>query len=386
MVVALGSRRAAQAVASVAQILRAESRVVGGESKVPRDFLDRLLSRCLPGARGRQPSRRLANILEKVKSDAAPLQPPLLGETVHLLKNWGKSGYLRLLSSRSGGSLSLLALDPRPATQDVFESVHACLLMSGTLHPGEMYVDILGIPGERSIVREYVPNFPPENRLLLASRELSSSYRLRPESYRAYAREIHAICRSIPGNVAVFFPSYDMARQVGEFLRRFGPNKRFLWERRGQSKAEKEGMLRELETARQDGGRLLMAVQGGSLSEGIDYPGNLLRGVVVAGLSLSPPHLEVEALRSFYSERFGRRKGYEYAYLNPALNRLVQCAGRCIRSAEDVAAVVILDGRILRPFILERLPSTFRPAVPRNIPGRVRRFFLRTRSSNVRCS
>jgi DNA excision repair protein ERCC-2 len=166
-----------------------------------------------------------------------------------------------------------------------------------------------------------------------------------------------------------------MARRVGRIIMGLSPPKTLLWERRGQSKAEKEDILKTLQDRQREAGHLLMAVQGGSLSEGIDYPGNLLRAVIVAGLGLSPPQIEVEALRSFYSSRFGRRKGYEYAYLYPALNRLVQCAGRCIRSEEDVAAVIVLDNRLLRPFYRSRLPEGFSPIPCRDLSRRVRSFF-----------
>lgn len=380
----LGSGKAARSMASIARVLRAESKVVGGESKVPMDFLDRLLSRYSPTSGVRYPSKEVAAILEKARSDLPLCQRSLVDEVAQVLKKWREPDRLRILSPRGGGCLALVALDPRPVTRPVFRGVRAALLMSGTLHPGEMYVDILGIPPERSIMGSYVPDFPSENRLLLASKDLSSSYRERPESYEAYAEEIHGLCSSIPGNVAAFFPSYEMAHRVGEGLRALGPPKTLLWERRGQSKAQKEDILRALELGREDGGYLLMAVQGGSLSEGIDYPGDLLRGVIVAGLALNPPQLDVEALRSYYSNLFGRRKAYDYAYLYPALNRMVQCAGRCIRSPEDVGAVVILDRRLLRPFYRSRLPHGFRPTAAEDLAGRVRSFFYGSQHLAIR--
>ncbi len=379
----LRSGSAAAAMASLARALRSESRVVGGDSRVPVDFLDRLLTRYVPGYGGGHPSKKLARTLHHVVDELPVGERLLMEEVLDLLRKWRRPDFLRVLSPNDGGTLSLVSLDPRPATRKVFEGIHAALLMSGTLHPGEMYVEILGIRAERSMVRSYLPDFPPENRLLVASRNLSSSYKERPESFVSYAREIQALCRAIPGNVAAFFPSYEMAREVGRILQRIGPPKAMVWERRGQTKAEKEGILMTLELGRETGGRLMMGVQGASLSEGIDYPGNLLRAVIVAGLALNPPQIEVQALRSFYSRRFGRRKGYEYAYLYPALNRLVQCGGRCIRGPEDVAAVVVLDNRLLRPFYSSRLPRGFHPAAPRDLVGSVRSFFYERQPPKV---
>lgn len=367
-------RKAARALRAVAGVLAAEARFVGGDSKVPPDFLDRFLARALPGGRGRPPSRRLLRLLEAVDRVAEGDAQRAVREVGDLLRGWGEPGVLRLLSRQGGGALVLRALDPRPATAPVLRRVAAALLMSGTLYPGEMYVDLLGLPDERVRVRSYRPDFPPDHRLLVVSRHLSLAYKLRPGVYGPLAREIDRLARAIPGNAAAFFPSYEVAREVGSLLAA-DPPKPLLWERRGQTKAEKEGLLRRLEAAREGPGSLLLAIQGGSLSEGIDYPGNLLRAVLVVGLALRPPRLEAEALRAHYARLFGRRKGYEYAVLVPALHRLVQCAGRCIRGPEDVAAVVVLDNRLLRPFYRSRLPPGFEPEAPPDLAAAVRSFF-----------
>lgn len=360
---------------SLSEGLRAEARVVGGESRVPAKFLEKLLERHVPGHQPDVAVEDLRSTLRRVEPELPPEIRRIVEEGLHLLNNWQRPDVLRLLSSRGGGALVLRALDPLPATRPVFLRTPASLVMSGTLHPGSMYVDILGIPAWRVSVKSYQPDFPQGNRLLLLSGRTSSSYRERPESYDAYAELIHEMCNIIPGNVAAFFPSYQVTREVGRRLQRLAPRKPLLFERRGQTKGMKEEMLRSLASARENGGWLLMAVQGGSLSEGVDYPGGLLSTVIVGGLALNPPDLEVEALRSFYARRFGRRKAYEYAYLFPALNKLVQSAGRCIRGPEDTGAVVVLDHRLLRPFYRSRLPPGFTPTATDDPGGALKTFF-----------
>ncbi|MEE9163624.1 MAG: ATP-dependent DNA helicase [Thermoplasmata archaeon] len=368
------TKRGAATLAAVSRLLASEAWSVGGDSRVPAEFLDRLLERSSMFSRARSARRALVRHLDRLvprhREDRMRVQ-----EAKALLEGWDEERHLRLLSRRDGGSLLLAALDPQPATREVFRRLHAVLLMSGTLHPGEMYVNLLGLETRRTRIREYLSDFPPQNRLLLATRGLSLSYRKRPGAFGPCAREIARLCRVIPGNVAAFFPSYEVGRRIGEALRAFPLEKRMVREHRGQTKATKEGLVHTLRSRREAGGCLLMAVQGGSLSEGIDYPGNLLQGVIVAGLAMSPPDLRAEALRAFYAERFGRRRGYEYAYLYPAINRAVQCAGRCIRGEEDVAAVVILDSRILRPEVRARLPRTFRPRASWDVANEVRTFF-----------
>ncbi|MFQ5920314.1 MAG: ATP-dependent DNA helicase, partial [Thermoplasmata archaeon] len=309
-------RRDVSGLAAVSRLLATEAHFVGGDSRIPVDFLDRLLERCPPFSRSRDPRgallRRLDRLAPQYREDRIRVR-----EARAFLEGWEREDHLRLLSRGGGGSLLLMALDPQPATREVFRRFHAALLMSGTLHPGEMYVNLLGLEARRTKVREYRSDFPSRNRLLLATRGLSLSYRKRPGAFRPCAREIARLCHEIPGNVAAFFPSYEVGRRIGEALRAFPLAKRLVWERRGQTKAAKESLIRVLRARQRAGGCLLMAVQAGSLSEGIDYPGNLLQGVIVAGLAMSPPDLRVEALRAFYASRFGRRRGYEYAYLYP---------------------------------------------------------------------
>ena len=83
-------------------------------------------------------------------------------EAKAVLEGWDEERHLRLLSRRDGGSLLLAALDPQPATREVFRRLYAVLLMSGTLHPGEMYVNLLGLETRRTRIREYLSVFPPQ--------------------------------------------------------------------------------------------------------------------------------------------------------------------------------------------------------------------------------
>jgi len=240
--------------------------------------------------------------------------------------------------------------------------VHGSVLMSGTLFPAEMYADLLGIHPRRRVIRTYGSPFPRSNRLLLVHPHLTTQYARRSGGmHDRIAREIAAIALGALGNVAAFFPSYE---QLGEAHRRIlgaRLRKRLLIERPEWTKAQRDGALDVLRLARADGGALLLGVQGGSLSEGVDYESNLLAAVVVVGLPLSPPDVEVEALKDYYLRKFGSAKGYDYAYVFPAVNKVLQAAGRPIRSETDRAAIVLLEGRLLEPRYARCLPPDFSP-------------------------
>jgi len=105
----------------------------------------------------------------------------------------------------------------------------------------------------------------------------------------------------------------------------------------------------------------MLAVMGGSLSEGVDYRDNLLSGVLVVGLPLAPPSLEVKALREHYRGKFGALLGDDYSYNYPAVNKVLQAAGRSIRSEQDRSVVVLMEERMKDPRYLKFLPPEMRP-------------------------
>ena len=189
------------------------------------------------------------------------------------------------------------------------------------------------------------------------------------------AREVVAVAAGAPGNVAAFFPSYELLQEAESRIRPAGLRKKLLVEHPTWTKAKRDGALEALRLARRQGGAVLLGVQGGSLSEGVDYEGNLLQAVVVVGLPLSPPNLEVESLKDYYIRKFGPSKGYDYAYVFPAVNKVLQAAGRPIRSERDRAAIVLLEGRLLAPRYQRCLPPEFAPRAS-SAPSREVRVFL----------
>ena len=194
------------------------------------------------------------------------------------------------------------------------------------------------------------------------------------EMHDAIAREIGGIAAAVPGNVAAFFPSYELLGEAHGRLRAARIPKMILVERPDWSKTQRDGALEALRLARTEGGALLLGVQGGSLSEGVDYHDNLLAAVIVVGLPLSPPSVEGEALRDYYARKFGFAKGHDYAVVYPAVNRLLQAAGRAIRSERDRAAIVLLEGRILEPRYARCLPPDFAPARSEGAASEASRF------------
>jgi len=363
-----------------ALIAREDERVVTRE-----EFVDAVEK----GLRGSEYDDVLRMATEAGESLAARGLPTILPDIAEFLRRWRdvKEGILRIAVGGAGGRYSIRLLDPSILSRGVFDAVHASILMSGTLHPPAMYADLLGIPEPRRVLRAYPNPFPEENRRVLVDAKVTTSYDRRgPAMFARIATEILLVDAAVPGNVAAFFPSYETLAAALEGLRRTPGRKPLIVEKQRWTTDERSRALEALQRLHTRGGALLLGVLGGSLSEGVDYAGNLLAAVVIIGLPLSPPSLEVEALRSFYMGKFGAERGDEYAYVYPAVSKVLQAAGRCIRSEQDRAVVVLLESRLLQSRYARCFPADFPLIAASDVANEVRNFFYSPRASAAGCS
>jgi len=269
-------------------------------------------------------------------------------------------GYARILSrerSKEGFIITLhyRCLDPSVITKEVFENCHSAIVMSGTLTPPGMYAQLLGI-SEPNLLQLESP-FPEENRLNLIIPRTSTRFTSRSDAMWSDIAEIlRKAILAIPGNVAVYFPSYAIMERVHLALERSFP-RTIMVEQRAMSKEEKQGFLNRFRGYKKIGA-VLLGVITGNFGEGIDLPGDELQGVIVVGLPLSKPDLETQALISYYDAKF--RRGREYGYIVPAFNKTLQSAGRCIRSSTDKGVIIFLDERYEEPQYLKLFPKEWR--------------------------
>ncbi|MDY6776663.1 MAG: ATP-dependent DNA helicase, partial [Candidatus Nanohaloarchaea archaeon] len=270
------------------------------------------------------------------------------GGISEFLEDWNgpSNGYARILrrkTSRSGNrylQLEYSCLDPQVTSKEVLNDSHASILMSGTLTPVDMYTDLLGLVKDRTRENTYESPFPDENKRNLVVDKVTTKYKERGESeFQKIAWYISKSAEHVPGNVGVFFPSYDLRDDIAEHL---DMDRETFREERDMNKQDKQEMLAELVDVKEEGGAML-GVIGGSFGEGVDYPGKLMNAVFVVGLPLERPDLETKALIDFYDYRFDR--GWDYGYAYPAMNRAMQAAGRAIRSKDDEGVVVYMDER-----------------------------------------
>jgi len=245
--------------------------------------------------------------------------------------------------------LELRNLDGRELTDVVLEGLHSAILMSGTLTPAEVHGQLLAFDTRRMKFREFKSPFPPENRLILVARDVSSRMEERTEqTYRRWREYIEEVLRTNRGNVGVFFTSYELMKKISGL----DTEREVIVENRKTTHGEVIGRL----SGRDD--IALFGVIGGKFSEGVDYPGELLTCAVVVGFPYASWDDRQRALTEYMNAVFPG-KGRLYGYLAPAITRFLQTCGRIHRSKRDRGCVVILDKRVRYPHIRRKLPKYF---------------------------
>ncbi len=282
------------------------------------------------------------------------------------------------LVQRENPMLYFKLLDPSVISAPIFARVHATIMMSGTLCPTEMYADVLGatparIKGKEIVMREYRSPFPEENRQIVVTKELTTKYTERGEEmYMKVAEKIGEVAQYVKGGMAVFFPSYALLKSIAAHLPE-DVSSRALVERRKMNKGEKNRLY---ESLRDTTGGILLAVQGGSFSEGLDYESNTLKAIIVVGVPLSPPTLDVKTIEGYYTGKYGSEKGRLYGYLYPAVTKVLQAAGRGIRSEQDRCIIVLMDYRFAQFPYKNCLPSDYNVTFTDRAEVLCRNFFL----------
>jgi DNA excision repair protein ERCC-2 len=238
------------------------------------------------------------------------------------------------------GRLQITCADAASHLAGRLQALAGAVLFSATLKPFEYHRRLLGLDEAAGACAEVPSPFPPGHRKVLVVPQVSTLYRSRAREAPRIAHFLERVLPRRPGNYLVFFPSFELLEQTRAHLRL--PDFDLRIQPRRASAAQVAELLDALRGRR---GVAVLAVQGGSLAEGIDLPGEDLIGCVVVGPALPPFDLEREQVRRYFDRKYGC--GEAYAYLYPAAARAFQAAGRVIRTPRDRGLLVFLDRRFL---------------------------------------
>ncbi len=265
--------------------------------------------------------------------------------------------------------VGLLCLDPSGWLGPRIRSFAAFVGVSATLSPMAFYRDLLGLDPDRLRIERAVSPFPLENRRILLAPRVSTAWKDRVAHAPRTAALLQECIEAVPGNVAVYFPSFEMLTDLTGRWTLEG--REVLAQRRGMSEADRLAWLDRMGA----GGApvVLAAVLGGIFAEGIDLPPGALRAVLVAGPALPPVGLERDLLKACYDERYG--EGFLYASLVPGLTRVVQAAGRLIRRPDDRGVIVLVGQRFRWRDTAALLPEDWDLELPDDPARAVAAFF-----------
>ncbi len=243
--------------------------------------------------------------------------------------------------------LKLFCVNPAVDLQECLEKGRSAVFFSATLLPIQYYKKLLST-GEDNYAVYATTVFEQSQRFLAVGTDVSSKYtRRNQQEFQRIAAYIYETAKAKTGNYMVFFPSYKMMQQVWEvFQEREGLLEEMdsICQESGMTEEERELFLNHFSGHREKT-LIGFCVMGGIFAEGIDLKGESLIGVLIVGTGLPQISNEREILKQFYDESEGA--GFEYAFRYPGMNKVLQAAGRVIRTGEDRGVILLLDERFL---------------------------------------
>ena len=272
--------------------------------------------------------------------------------------------------------LHLYCVNPSVNLQECLERGNSTVFFSATLLPVNYYKNLLSSKKDNYAV--YADSaFREEQRLLFIGRDVSSLYTRRTiGEFRRIALYIQQVLRAKKGNYLIFFPSYRFMEDVYEqFLAVNEREVDCIMQSGNMNEAEREEFMQEFAESREKS-LAAFCVLGGIFSEGIDLKEDLLIGVLIVGTGLPQICTQREILKEYYQEENGQ--GFDYAYQYPGMNKVLQAAGRVIRTASDRGIIGLLDERFLRNDYRQLFPrewSQYEVHTLESLPGALENFW-----------
>lgn len=254
--------------------------------------------------------------------------------------------------------LKLFCVNPAVKLQNFLSQGNSTVFFSATLLPIRYYKKLLSVETDDYAVYAHSP-FKGANRLLVLGQDVSTKYTRRGyEMYERFAIYIKNVMQAKPGNYLVFFPSYRFMEEVRETFERYRTEEMCcMMQEQNMNEQDREAFLQEFEAER-EGSLAGFCVMGGIFSEGIDLTKERLIGAMIVGTGLPQVCNEREILKQYF-DRHGEN-GFDYAYLYPGMNKVLQAAGRVIRTEEDKGVIALLDDRFAGRRYLEIFPREWR--------------------------
>lgn len=262
--------------------------------------------------------------------------------------------------------LNLFCIHPANRLKEYLQHGRGCVFFSATFLPILYYKELLS--GDTKDYAVYATScFPPENELVFIGNDVTTKYTRRGKTeYEKISSYIEETVHCRKGNYLIFFPSYEMLKNVYEIFKdsKMGSSCVCRLQNPQMSEEEREEFLKEFERE-QENSLLGFCVMGGVFSEGIDLTEEKLIGALIVGTGLPMVCIERELLKQYFDAR--GLGGFDYAYLYPGMNKVLQSAGRVIRTMNDKGCVLLLDERFLRKEYQNLFPREWQQVISGNV-------------------
>ena len=268
----------------------------------------------------------------------------------------GEHSLFDITDGDGGATLCLRNIVPAPFLALRFAAARSTVLFSATLSPSHFYRDMLGLPEDTACVDVASP-FNAEQLSVQVVSDVSTRYRHRENSLSPLVDLMARQYATLPGNYLSFVSSFDYLQQLADLFKARYPCIPVWQQSRGMEEAARQGFL---ERFRPETCGIGFAVLGGAFAEGIDLPGKRLIGAFIATLGLPQINPVNEQVKQRMQTSFG--KGYDYTYLYPGLQKVVQAAGRVIRTESDRGVVYLIDDRYAQAEVRKLFPDWWKVA------------------------
>lgn len=277
-----------------------------------------------------------------------------------------------------GFKIKLFCVNPAANLDKFISQGNSTIFFSATLLPIIYYKKLLSIESDDYAIYAESP-FDESKRLLLLGNDVSTKYTMRGQGmYDKYADYIQRVVKAKQGNYLVFFPSYKFMEEVlAAFEKKIQNDIEYMTQDQVMDEEKRENFLNRFKEENSSDKSLVgFCVLGGVFSEGIDLTEESLIGAIIVGTGLPQVCNEREILRQYFEKESGN--GFDYAYLYPGMNKVLQAAGRVIRTEKDRGIVTLLDERFLGRRYRETFPREWKEIKYcniRNIEENIKKFW-----------
>ena len=258
-------------------------------------------------------------------------------------------------SCTAGLRVKLFCVDPSHQLQAAWKRCRSAVLFSATLTPGGYFQSVLGCGDQATMLNLQSP-FPSSNLAVFVADQIATLYRRRRDTCRAVTLSIAGLVRQRPGHYLLFFPSYEYMQLIYALFRDECAGLATVVQTPEMDEEARMAFLSKFNNA-VDRTLVGFVVMGGIFGEAIDLKGERLIGAVIVGVGLPGISLEREIIRDYYHRTCSG--GFEFAYQYPGINRVLQAAGRVIRTENDQGALLLIDRRYSQTRYRRLLPPNW---------------------------